>query len=211
MAEQWGIRSFFWDAPPKGVIIGITEYGIPVVILVGKIDRLLLSMVSYETRDNLDTENIWIIDEGVTRLSDAELYKLYHEGIFFIGTDDFLTEEGEPKWSHDYFDDDPILFHPVGGISDDDDTMNFSLDGEVIEFTESEARIIGVLKSNLGRPVHVGQLMDVLWPDEKDLPDNPLRSLIQLIHYLRKKLEEKSSFYRIPAGKRKTYTLIRVV
>jgi len=53
VADDWGIEPLFWEIPPCGYLFGYRDSEHHVIVLSGKIDRLLLPTVAIDTRENL--------------------------------------------------------------------------------------------------------------------------------------------------------------
>jgi len=209
MAEQWGIRPVFYDAFPAGVMMGVKDETIPVVILCRPIDRLLLPTVAIDTQANLKVRKIWIIKEGGTRLQDDELERLYELGIHFLGTEEFLTGEGKPNWDYEFLDSEIIQAEPHPALIVDPETNFIVLDGTILELQVKQERILAALITSGGKPVHRDDLREVIWPDVNDEPGLPDQGVIQHVYNLKQNLERLTSYTVLTLRGKSMYRLIK--
>jgi hypothetical protein len=105
-------------------------------------------------------------------------------GTFCLGTQDFLTEDGEPIW------DARVKPRPV--LVFNEAMKEWECDGVPLGLTPTESRIIKLLVQNSDRFTESGELFKVAWPKKRkkrqgkrlrrpEFPEGPLYTLISLL------------------------------
>jgi len=133
---------------------------------------------------------IYVINIGASISRTASEQKvLDNDRIICLGTQDFLTEDGEPIWD--------ARVKPRSVLVFNEAMKEWECDAEPLRLTPTESRIIKLLVQNSDRFTEPEELFKVAWPEKRKkrqgkrlrrpkFPEGPLYTLISL---LRIKLE----------------------
>lgn len=165
----------------------------------------------FEQSDILSCKNLYVVNAGSSypRTSITEKV-LRDDGIRCLGTDDFLTDEGLPKW------DAQVSARPFLTFSDAN--KEFYCDGKPLELKPTEMKIFMLLRENGDKITTHEELFQVIWPRGRKSkrrpgaklagkPDWPEGPLFAHISALRKRLKEISKI-EIKTIRGKGYKLI---
>lgn len=156
----------------------------------------------FEQSDILSCKNLYVVNAGSsyprTSITEKVLQK---DGIRCLGTDDFLTDEGLPKWDAKY------KPPPQGIVSYDPGEGKYLIDGVHIDLTRLESQAFGLLEANRNRVVTREELINELWPDDEVTMHD--QALSVHILNIRKKFSENSSL-TIKTFSQQGYRLITI-
>jgi two-component system KDP operon response regulator KdpE len=113
--------------------------------------------------------------------ADAYLHKPFELPVLLARIRTLLRRSGRrsPSMCRHYDD---------GRLVIDLDKQKVALDGDVVQLTATEFRLLSILLQNVGRVVPHEELIDKVWGAEKDAG---LTSLKLYIYYLRRKIEQR--------------------
>jgi len=195
VAEEWGLDPGYKEAPPVAYQFGWKDSAIPVVVLAYGIDLTTLASVVIETQENLKSTEIWVIDVGRNRLRPPEQRRLDSKGIIYLGTGDFLTDEGTPKWDAREDGGHPGLppFCPLIIDKNSDEILyrrkRLPKDKKL---THKESHILKALMISPSQRVPWQELSRLLWMSDS-LPDDPKHTIEVYVHKIRKKLPDDAA------------------
>ena len=81
----------------------------------------------------------------------------------------------------------PSAAKSVGGITLDDDAHEVHLDGDLVELSPTEYRLLSVLMDNCGRVMTKDQLLEQVWGFERGTESSTVETYVS---YLRRKFED---------------------
>ena len=113
--------------------------------------------------------------------ADAYLYKPFELSVLLAKIRTLLRRAGQQVPSE-------CKIYNDGRLLIDLDKRRVEVDGETVQLTATEFRLLAILLNNVGRVVSHEELIQQVWGTEKS---SGLTSLKLYIHYLRRKIEER--------------------
>jgi len=181
LANSWGLKAGGDNVKPDGYLVGNNEYDEPLVFLIRQ-DKNIVFQAS-ELKENLSAMKLFVIADGNDQVAPTrrEQERLYDKGITYLIFDEFLTEEGTPRWFYKVRDE--ILEMPSGlPISYDEENSKYRCEGKLIRFADVEHDIFTVLIRNAN---------DVVCYDEWSSQGFTKENLKPHVSRLKKKLSKK--------------------
>jgi two-component system KDP operon response regulator KdpE len=113
--------------------------------------------------------------------ADAYLYKPFELSVLLAKIRTLLRRAGQQVPSE-------CKLYDDGHLLIDLDKRRVEIDGNTVQLTATEFRLLSILLNNVGRVVSHEELIQQVWGTEKS---SGLTSLKLYIHYLRRKIEER--------------------
>jgi DNA-binding response OmpR family regulator len=124
-----------------------------------------------------------------------ELQRLFGKNIVFAGTQDFLTDEGEPIWEFDYMtEEEDEGEDPLSHLRIDPVTRDWMYNGTLLHFRGKEHSMFLLLRKNFGMALSKDELAAVAWTPEKQELINVDENIQTHISNIRGKLEAVTPF-----------------
>jgi len=186
--ENEGYQVYTAESGAEG--LEIAQLNMPDLVI---LDLLMPVMDGFETCRRLremDVQNILVVsnqrnERNIIRAlnmgADAYLYKPFELYVLLAKIRSLLRRAGQqtPEICRHYND---------GRLLIDLDKRQVELDGEAIQLTATEFRLLAILLQNVGRVVSHEELINKVWGTDKD---TGLTSLKLYIYYLRRKIEQR--------------------
>jgi len=188
IATEWGLEPKFKIAPPKGILIGLKDNEIPVVVLYETLENPIIQ--AYSIRENLGVSKLIIIRIRETNLSIIERKQLTENGITFWGTTEFLSKESIPQWELQYL---PITGLQLTGTpwAYNSDTDTYLFNGQTIKLSPLRKKLLNIFLRNLNVCIKKNKLIEVLYLSSQS-SIHIYSHLTDQIHLLKKALPTKA-------------------
>jgi two-component system KDP operon response regulator KdpE len=186
--ENEGYHVYTAESGAEG--LALARQQMPDIVI---LDLLMPVMDGFETCRRLremDVENILVVsnqrdERNIIRAlnmgADAYLYKPFELYVLLAKIRSLLRRAGQQT-------PDICRYYNDGRLLIDLDKRQVELDGETIQLTATEFRLLAILLQNVGRVVSHEELINKVWGTDKD---TGLTSLKLYIHYLRRKIEQR--------------------
>jgi hypothetical protein len=152
LSIQWGLTGTQNFVKPEGFQIGIKDGLEPVVILDHQ-DKNVVSQVS-EIKEYLAAKKLFVLIncEREFAADEREQELMFGKGVTYLTFDEFLTEDGMPRWFYKI--DGKIVEMPLGiSLGYDEVGRAYRFTGKPIKLTESERDIFSMLIRHSGSVV----------------------------------------------------------
>jgi hypothetical protein len=152
-AREWGIDYEFQKIPPKACQIGYKDGEIPVTVLHDVEEHR--AQQALEVSGLVRAARMAIVNVQDATLSGYEKERLLEEGVVYVNSKEFLSEDGIPDWS--ILDPSRIMVGRVE-FKHSSDYRSILWNGETYPLTPAQAAIVRILDDNrVNKTPDVGQ------------------------------------------------------
>jgi len=206
IALAWGIEPNFKPAPPKSCLIGYKEKRTPVVMLYNQLDSPIIQTRSI--KENLATNELFVISTGDYQISHSGLNQLSSEGITLTRIQEFLSSEEKPFW-------DIGLSRRIQLVQQgspwgiDSVTNDIFFDAILVKVPPISEILLRALLGSIGKVVTKNELKAIVDKEHGEVEESVFtdKNLQDHIRFLRNALPEDASKW-VKTASRKGYRII---